>query len=164
MNYTIDWVGDRFRDWGDDRRTWTISVKDQNGNEIRKVKWDRGQNDPAPQVGDTIEGSVDPHPRFDDAKIFNAGASAPSTSSAPAQAGTGGDRSRSIERQVAAKTAGVIVSAMIGAKMVDSPQAVAAEIKAMTETVVAAIDGKTEAPKTEAPKAETGGVDDDIPF
>lgn len=105
--FTVTWVGDQAKDWGEDRRGYTISVKDANGVETRKVKLDRARTAPAPAVGDVLEGSLGPHPRFNDASLFKEGAGAESKGEgASAPAASDPERQASIEAQTAAKAAG----------------------------------------------------------
>lgn len=172
-NFQVTWVGDKVREYttkgGQSYKSCRLAVRDENGNRITKLELSRPADRELPAVGDELQGGIKPHAKFDDLSVFTEGA----TGEASTTVGGGGSlsapadtsRDRSIERQVAAKTAGVVVSAMVGAGLLDSPMAVQAEIKSMTETVVDAIRGRDNSEGKPEEKAEGGtDLDSDIPF
>lgn len=165
MEFTVDWVGDKTNDYNG-VRTYTTSLKDPNGAEIKKVKLERPLDAAAPTKGEVIEGTVEQHPRFSDAKLFKAaGTESPAQSSTPPSTGESPDaRQGSIERQVAAKSAAEIVTAEITAGKLE-PAAVVERFGALTSAIVATIQGGQPAQgNAQAPQTGQPASDDDIPF
>jgi hypothetical protein len=159
--FTITWVGDKVHDFKD-RRTYSVSVRDGAGNESRKVKLELPQSDPAPTVGAVIEGALNPHPRFDDAKLLVPGGSAAAPSSGAA---VSNDRSRSIERQTSAKAATGLVSSMVSAGRLETDEQVQAALAKFTEMIFAVIQEAAEKPAAApAPVDSKEDPDADIPF
>lgn len=164
MSYEVTWVGDQSKDWGDDMRGYTISVKDESGTETRKVKLDRKRDAAGPKVGEKLEGTVGPHPRFNDASMFKEGAEAapsgqtPPVGGAPASAASDSGRERSIERQVALKEAGNVTVALVGTGAIKSAEDASKSLTTLTAAGVKAIQGGSA-----EGNAESKG-DDDIPF
>jgi hypothetical protein len=61
--YTITAVNDQVRDWqsqqGGPMKGYRVTLRNADGREMANVEWSRKANSPAPQVGQTVDGTVD---------------------------------------------------------------------------------------------------------
>lgn len=160
-DYTVSWVGDKTREWGT-QRGYSLAVRDEAGVEHRKVKLDRPQSSPAPQVGEVISGDLRPHAKFDDAEQLHEG-NAPilsATAAAP-----GGDRQESIQRQTSVKASAGIVEALISAGRIKNDDEAVAAISSYAEVIFGWITERNkavaEAQQQAKAEADDGG---EIPF
>lgn len=171
-DYTLTWIGDQTRTYktkgGEERQSTRIAVRDAGGERHTKLELTRPASQPMPSVGDSLQGSIMPHPKFDDLRRFVEGAGG---EAAPATNGGGGtqtpaetSRTESIERQVALKVAGVVVASYVGQGAI-KPEEFGDYIDKFTQAGVDALRGRKEPEGKPEEKAEGGtDIDSDIPF
>lgn len=165
-DFTITWVGDKPPHTYKGNATYSVAVRDDaSGAENRKVKLEQSEGDAAPTVGQKLAGvELQPHPRFDDAKLISlAGGAAPQRAAAPAaSAGRTDAVGASIERQTSAKAATAYVALAVAAGKITTEEAFDL-IGKTTEVVYDAIQGKAKQAEAQKPEA-AADEGDDIPF
>lgn len=61
--YTITAVGDQVRDWdatkGGPMKSYRVTLRNAEGNELANVEWARKATSPKPEVGQSVDGDVD---------------------------------------------------------------------------------------------------------
>lgn len=171
--YKLTWKGDRVREYstkgGQPRLSCRIAVEDEEGNRHTKLELTRPKEQGLPNVGDTLTGEIEAHPRFDDLSRLVEG-NAPIGGGAAPATGSGGSgtppvaqtsRDEAIQRQTALKVAGVIVASYVGQGAVTIDEA-PEMLRKLTNAGAEVIEGRGQ----EEGKAD-GGSDpdgDDIPF
>ena len=138
-------------------RGYKIALRGPDGSEHRRVDFSRDRNEAPPKVGDSLSGTLSPHPKgWEGVELFKEGTT--STSPAGGAGGSRDERGERIERQVAVKSATRLVSAWIAAGKIEKEDAAIAAVGAFTDDVLAIIrEEKKAEPSTE-------GTDADIPF